>query len=209
MGVPGGGFPSRFGEQGFVDGRDVTIEYRWAERRFERLPVLAADLVSRRAAVIVAAGTSDAALAAKAATSTIPIVFNVGDDPIRLGLVESYNRPGGNATGTASLSGEVVGKRFSLLHELVPRARSVAYLRNPATASADFQLQGPLAAAGALGLDLHVIDVKSETDIDAAFAAVRRLAADALYVDANPFFVAQRERITALAAQSRIPTMYA
>jgi putative tryptophan/tyrosine transport system substrate-binding protein len=196
------------GEEGFIDGRNVAIEYRWAERRFERLPALATDLVSRRVAVIVAAGTPDAAMAAKSATSSIPIVFIVGDDPVGMGLVASYNRPGGNATGIVALSGEIAAKRLSLLRELLPETRIVGYLNNQ-FAVTNLEVGSLQSAARALGLALHEVDVASEKEFGAAFAAIDRLRVGALFVSADTLFLNQRERVAALAAQSRIPAIYA
>jgi putative tryptophan/tyrosine transport system substrate-binding protein len=192
------------GQEGFVPDRNVKIEYRWAERHFERLPALAAELVSRRVAVIVAGGSSRAALAAKAATSTIPIVFHVGDDPIGIGLVSSYNRPGGNATGTAAMIGELAGKRLSLLRQLVPRAKTFVYVRSAAIAERAFVL----SAAREQELNLREVVINSEDQLRDGFAHINDSHADALYVSGGTLFLSRREFVTSLVAEMRIPASY-
>jgi ABC-type uncharacterized transport system substrate-binding protein len=194
-------------ETGFVEGQNVTIEYRWAERQYERLPALARELVQRRVAVIVAAGSNQAALAAKAATSTIPIVFNFGSDPVANGLVTSFNRPGSNATGTAMLLRELVPKRLQLLHELVPQAVTVAYLRNP-NDSGQLITNDIEAAARSLSLQIYFLDARSERDFDQAFAALVQGRAGALVVGPDPVYLNQYERLVALAERNRVPANY-
>jgi len=169
-------------ENGYVEGRNVAIEYRWAESQFDRLPAMIADLVYRQVAVI-AATTTPAALAAKAATTTIPIVFETGTDPIQLGLVTSLNRPGGNITGVTQFIVEVAPKRLELLHELVPTARTIGVLVNlAAPAVAQAQLRAIQSAANTLGLELQVLNASSEQDFDAAFANLSRLGAGGLVI---------------------------
>ena len=195
-------------ESGYVEGRNVAIEYRWAEGRIDRLPALAAELVDRRVSVI-AATTLPAAFAAKAATTTIPIVFETGGDPVQLGLVASLNRPGGNVTGVTQLNQEVAPKRLELLHELVPAARVVALLVNPADpASAEPVLRASQAAAHTLGLDLHVLNASTERDFDGVFANVIRLRAGGLVIGSDAFFTARREQLAALALHHAVPAVY-
>jgi putative ABC transport system substrate-binding protein len=188
-GAPGGPLANRLrvfrqglAETGIVEGLDATSEYRWAEQHPERLPGLAADLVRREVKVIVTLGSTPAALAAKAATATIPIVFNVGGDPVELGLVASLNRPGGNTTGVTGLSVEVGAKRLEVMHELIPAATAFAVVVNPATPIAKIEAQDLQRAAGILGLQLHVLEASSETDFEAVFAAVTQLKAAGLLI---------------------------
>jgi ABC-type uncharacterized transport system substrate-binding protein len=194
-------------EAGYVEGQNVTIEYRWAEGQYDRLPALAADLV-RRNVTVIAATTTPAAQAAKALTSTVPIVFTTGDDPIKLGLVASFNRPGGNATGVSHLIGELGSKRLGLLRELLPGITVITTLLNPNFPGAERQLRDAEAAAGALGLQLIVLRASTEREIDAAFATMAQQGASALVVGGDPSFVARREQIVALAARHAIPTIY-
>jgi len=194
-------------EAGYVEGQNATIEYRWAEGHYDRLPALAADLVGRKVTVIAATSTP-AALAAKAATATVPIVFTTGGDPIKLGLVASLNRPGGNITGVSSLISELGTKRLGLLRELVPSATVIATLVNPNFPDADGQLRDAEAGARALGLQLIVLRAGTEREIDAAFATMAQRGGGVLDVSVDPFFVERRDHIVALAASYAIPAMY-
>jgi putative ABC transport system substrate-binding protein len=192
-------------EAGYVEGKNVTFEYRWSEGQNERLPALAADLVRRQVAVIVAVGGSYAALAAKAATSTIPIVFASGGDPVKLGLVASLNRPEGNLTGLTFLTAELADKRLDLLREVVPQAMTFAYLLDPrATPESDM-----LAAARAIGRQVIFVEARGEPDFEPAFATLVQRRVDALVVASNPLFTTSRDKILALAARHRIPAIYA
>jgi putative tryptophan/tyrosine transport system substrate-binding protein len=182
-------FRKGLGEAGFVEGQNATVEYHWLEGLYGRLPALMADLVRRRVAVIATLGGQPAAIAAKAATATIPIVFGVGEDPVRLGLVASLARPGGNATGMNFINNETLSRRLALLHELVPKAVRVAVLVNPANATiAETTLRGTQEAARVLGLQLHVLNASTVREIDAAFAALSRDKTDALFVAGDGFF---------------------
>jgi putative ABC transport system substrate-binding protein len=204
-------FRNGLGETGYVEGQNVTVEYHWLEGQYDRLPALMADLVRRRVAVIATSGGGIAsALAAKAATKTIPIVFGVGRDPVKLGLVASLARPGGNATGVNFFVGEVVAKRLALLHELVPKAVRVAVLVNPTNiTSAETTLRDVKEAARAIGLQLHVLNASTSGEIDAAFAALARDRPDALFVAPDGFFTSRRVQFANLAARDRIPAAYA
>jgi putative ABC transport system substrate-binding protein len=194
-------------ETGFTEGQNVAIEYRLADGQYDRLPALAADLVHRQVDVIAANGP--AALPAKSATTTIPIVFRIGGDPIRLGLVASLNRPGGNLTGVSALSAELGPKRLELLHELVPTSTSAALLVNPANSSVAEPLVRTLqAAAGTLGLQLTALHASTEPDIEAAFAAAVRLRAGGLVIGNDAFFTSRSKQIAALAIRHLLPTIY-
>src|SRR5438552_5759569 len=173
-------FRQGLGETGYAEGRNVAIEFRWAESQHNRLSALAADLVGRQVTVIVAPGGAPAALAAKSATTTIPIVFEMGADPIAVGLVGNLNRPGGNLTGVSSLNVQVTPKRLEILHEAVPTAAEVAVLVNPTSPTADSQLRNLQAAARALGLQLHVLHASTERDLDAVFVTLLQLRAGGL-----------------------------
>jgi putative tryptophan/tyrosine transport system substrate-binding protein len=194
-------------EAGYVESQNVTIEYRWAENEYDRLPALATDLV-RRNVVVIAATSTPAAQAAKALTSTVPIVFTTGDDPIKLGLVASFNRPGGNATGVSHLIGELGSKRLGLLRELLPGITVITTLLNPNFPGAERQLRDAEAAAGALGIQLIVLRASTEREINAAFATMVQQRAGALVVGGDPSFIARREQIVALAARHAVPTIY-
>ena len=189
-------------------GQNVTIEYRWAAQQIDRLPAMAADLVQRRVTVIAAA-TTPAALAAQAATTTIPIVFEVGSDPVRLGLVTNLNRPSGNVTGVTSLIVEVAPKRLELLHELLPTAKAMALLVNPNDrALAQAQAREVLSAARNRGLELHVLNVRSEGDFDAVFADIKRLRVSGLVIGPGSVFVRSINKLAALTVRNAVPTIY-
>jgi putative ABC transport system substrate-binding protein len=194
---------------GFVEGQTIGIEYRWAEYQYDRLPTLATDLVSHHVSLIFTNGGLLPARAAKAATTTIPIVFEVGTDPVRLGLVDSINRPGGNITGVTMFSGVVLTKRLGLLRELVPNAMTIAMMVNPTSANAEIDTKDVQAAARGLGLQIHILHVAREGDVDAAFGSLIEHRARALLVGPDPFIDGQRHRIVALAAQHALPTIYA
>jgi ABC-type uncharacterized transport system substrate-binding protein len=195
-------------ESGFVENRNVNVEFRWAEGRYERLPELAADLVRRHVAVLVATGGSTSALAAKAATSTIPIVFSTGGDPVSEGLVASFSRPGGNCTGVTLITTALAGKRLEILREVVPTASAIGMLLNPNSASARPQTEDIESAGRAIGQQVHILGAGNADEIDAAFAAMAQTRIDALLVGADPFFSSRREQLVALAARQRIPTIY-
>jgi putative ABC transport system substrate-binding protein len=185
----------------------VAIEYHSAEGRYDQLPALVADLVGRKVDVIALSGMPTA-LAAKSATSTIPIVFLIGTDPVAVGLVASLARPGGNLTGITIIATELMPKRLELLYELVPQASSIALLVNPNNASADPQVRDVQEAAGAKGVRLHILKARTESEIDAAFATLVQLHAQALLVGTDPFFFSRREQLVALAARQAIPAIY-
>src|SRR5579872_663865 len=207
---PGGSYPplpaflKGLGEAGFAEGRNVAIEYRWAEGHYERLPALIADLVQRKVSVIAATGTPSA-VAAKTATATIPIVFETGSDPVELGLVASLSRPGGNLTGVANFTVELGSKQLGLLHELVPRATTIAALFNPNFTGTEKLLRDAEAVARVLGLQLIVLKASTEEEIETVFATV---AAGALLVGIDTFFTARRDQIIALAARNKLPAIY-
>ena len=200
-------FRQGLNDAGYIEGQNVTVEYRWAEGQYERLRAFAAELV-RRKVIVIAATSTPAALAAKAATSTVPIVFTTGGDPIKLGLVASLNRPGGNITGVSSLNSELGTKRLGLLRELVPSATVIATLVNPNFPDADGQLRDAEAGARALGLQLIVLRAGTEREIDAAFATMAQRGGGVLDVGVDPFFTERRDHIVALAASYAIPAMY-
>jgi putative tryptophan/tyrosine transport system substrate-binding protein len=194
-------------EAGYVEHRNVGIDYSWAEGRPDRLPALAGELVNRQVTVIAATGGPQSARAAKAASATIPIVFVVGSDPVREGLVTSLNRPGGNLTGVMLFIEELVAKRLELLRELIPQARVIGVLFNPNSPTAD-QMSETQGAARTLGLELHVVRASSELDFEPAFAALVQQRVAALVVETSPFFNSRREPLIALAARHALPTIY-
>jgi ABC-type uncharacterized transport system substrate-binding protein len=201
-------FRRGLGETGFIEGQNVAIEFRWAEGQYDRLPALADDLVRRRVAVFVATGGDASGRAAKAATATIPIVFTSGADPVREGLVASFNRPGGNATGVNLLLTAIEGKRLELLREMVPTAALIAVLLNPANRMFDSQVNDVQAAARSAGQQLHILRASNDGEIDAAFAAAAELRVGALLVASDPFFNSRRERLAELASRYAIPAIY-
>src|SRR5215831_6525033 len=195
-------------EAGFVEGQNVRIEYRWAQGQYDRLPALVAELLRRPVDVLFTTGGTLSALAAKAATTSIPIVFVIGSDPIKFGLVASLNRPGGNATGVSFLVNVLTAKQFELLHEMVPRAKLIGFLVNPTNPNTESDTRNVRAAADSLGLLLHVLNASSDHDIDAAFAALAQQRADALLVSTDPYFQIRADQVAALAARHAMPTMY-
>jgi putative ABC transport system substrate-binding protein len=198
-------FRQGLSQAGYVEGRNVLIEYRWAEGHYERLPIMAADLVRRGVAVIFANGP--AVLEAKAATSTIPIIFNVAADAVQAGLVASLNRPGGNLTGVSNLGVEVGPKRLALLHDLVPRATIIALLINPTSPNAETQSREMKAAARAIGLQLSIAHASGERDFDTVFASLVQLRAGGLVIGPDPFFNSRAELLAALALRHAMPTI--
>jgi putative ABC transport system substrate-binding protein len=202
--------PFRLGlnETGYTEGRNVAIEYRRADNQIERLPALAADLVSRKVSLILAAGSPAVALAAKSVTASIPIVFDNAADPVKIGLVASLNRPGGNVTGVTTVSAELEAKRLGLLRELVPSATSIAVLVNPTRPGVDAQLAQTQQAARALGLSVHILKASSGSDLDAAFETLIQLRAGALTITADGLFADHRDQIAALATRYSVPTMF-
>src|SRR5262249_26109415 len=201
------GFHDGLGETGYVAGRNVTIEYRWADGQFDQLPTLAADLV-RRGVAALAAFAPPTAVAAKSATATIPIVFFIGGDPVKLGLVASFSRPGGNITGVGGLTIDLVSKRLEILRELVPKAGSIAFPVNPSNLTTETQIQNIQEATRALGLKLHIYRATSEPELDAAFAEISQVRAGPVVVGADSFFITLRDQIVALASRYNIPTTY-
>ena len=202
-------FRQGLSEGGYVEGKDVAIEYRWAEGQYDRFPALAADLVRRQVDVIAAFGGTASALPAKAATSSIPIVFSVAVDPVEFGLVDSLNRPGGNITGVTLLSVVLGPKLLELLHELVPTATVMALLVNPTSPLAETLVRDAQAAARTLGLRLHVLHASIERDFDSVFAALIQLRAGALVIGADAFFTNRSEQLAALALRHAVPAIYA
>ncbi len=202
-------FRQGLGELGYVEGQNVTIEYRWAEGRYDRYPEMVADLIRRKASVIATGASAPAAFAAKAATASIPIVFGVGEDPVRLGLVASLARPGGNATGVNFFTAEVAAKRLELLRELAPGTTRVAVLVNPANAwSAESTERDVQAAAPALGLQVQMLNAGTIREIDTAYASLVRERAEALVVAGDGFFNSRRVQLAMLAVRHAIPTTY-
>ena len=201
------GFHKGLSETGFSENKNLEIEYRWAEGHYERLPQLAADLVNRKV-LVIAAAYLPAALAAKAATSTIPIVFISGVDPVAAGLVDSLRRPGGNLTGLSNFNTSLTAKRLELLHEIVPRASTIAVLVNPKSPASQAIDAGAEAAAQALGLQLEILAASSEGEIDAAFATIGQRRVGALLIAGDAYFNMRRTQLTALAARHRLPAIY-
>jgi putative tryptophan/tyrosine transport system substrate-binding protein len=200
-------FEQGLSEAGWVEGKNVAIEFRWAEALYDRLPALAADLVGRKVDVIAAFGGIPAAVAAKSATSTIPIVFTVGD-PVELGLIASLARPGGNLTGVSTMAPELISKRLELISELVPQAGVIALLVNPNNSNTERIIGDMQEAAHTKGVQLRVLKAGSESEIDAAFASLVELHAGALVVGGDPFFESRREQLVALAARHAVPAIY-
>jgi putative ABC transport system substrate-binding protein len=202
-------FKRGLAETGYIEDRNITIEYRWADDQYQRLPTLALELVQRRVAVLVAAG-SPTALPAKAATTVIPIVFMVGSDPVELGLVTSLNRPGGNLTGVAYLNAEVAPKRLELLHQFIPAAKSIALLANPANpgVAAEVQAKELDAAARTLGLQLRLVKASNAIKIEDAFSALVRDRVEALQIGVDPLFGNHIDQVVALATRHKLPTIY-
>jgi putative tryptophan/tyrosine transport system substrate-binding protein len=193
-------------ETGYVEGQNVAVEYRWAEGQYDRVPAMAAELVRRQVAVIVA--NTPGNLAAKAATTTIPIVFTTGGDPVQMGLVASLSRPGGNVTGVTQLNVEIAPKRLELAHQLVPMATIIAVLVNPMDPNAEAELRDLQAAARTLGLQLHVLHASTERDFDMVFATLAQLRAGALVISADPFFISRSEQLAALSLRRAVPAIY-
>jgi putative ABC transport system substrate-binding protein len=202
------GFRQGLGEAGLIEGRNFTIEYRWADSHYDRLPALATELVHRQVAVMATSSTP-AVLAAKAATTTIPIVFETASDPVKLGLVASLNRPGGNITGVTQVSAEMTPKRLELLHELLPQAGSLALLINPtAPELAEGQIREVRSAAQSLGIHLHVLNASTEQDFDKVFARLTELRAGGLVIGGDAFFTRHLKQLAALTVQYAVPAIY-
>jgi putative ABC transport system substrate-binding protein len=202
------GFRKGLIEAGYVEGRNVAIEFRWAESQFDRFPALAVELVRRRVDVIFA-NSPAAVRAAKAASATIPIVFLMGEDPVKEGLVRSFNRPEANVTGVSDFANQLAGKRLSLLRDTVPKAAVYALLVRPSHPNAESDTKDATAAARVLGLDLRALTADNEREIDTAFATMAQLLVGALFVNIDPFFVDRREQLVALAARHAVPAIYA
>ena len=208
-GICSPGISPRSGPQvGYFEGKNVTIEYRWGEGRYDQLPALAAELVSRQVTVIAATGGEPSPLAAKAATTTIPIVCTLGGDPVETGLVASLNRPGGNLTGTTIMTLEMASKRVDLVHQLAPTATAVAMLINPRFPGASAEAREVQHAAGALGIHINVLNASTEREIDAAFTTIIEQKNGALIIGTDPFLLGQRDQLVRLAARHMIPTIY-
>ena len=202
------GFRQGLSEAGLIDGRDVVIEYRWAQDQFDRLPGMAADLVNRQVAVIATPGSTAAALAAKAATNTIPIVFSVGADPVKLGLVASLNRPGGNVTGVSYFTNELGPKRLGLLLELMPGSIEVVVLANPKNPATDASAKDIQAAAAAVGRQLSMLYVTNNREMDAAFPTIAQKRAPALMIIPDALFTSRRVQLVTLSTRHAVPAIY-
>lgn len=200
-------FREGLAQTGFVEGRNVTIEYRWGEGQYNRLPELAADLVNRNVDVIAAPGGAPIALAAKSSTATIPIVFEMGGDPVALGVVDSLSRPGGNLTGVSSLSVEVSRKRLEFMRQVFPTARAFAIVVNPTSPTANSQLSSLHTAAGTLGVQIHVLNASTEPEFDAAFAAAPTLRVPGLVFTSDPYFAFRSQLLAELAARHAVPAV--
>jgi len=205
---PLAGFHQGLKETGYVEGRNAAIEYRWARGYYDRLPELAADLVRRRVTVIVASGGDPSPQMAKAATRTIPIVFGMFGDPVREGLVDSLSRPGGNATGVTIFGPAAVTKRLQLLHDLVPKPAVIAFLMNPNNPNGRIEMEAAQTAATSLGRQIVVFNASSESDLDAAFAAMMQQRIGSLLGASDPFLFNRRDQIVSLAARHRMPAIY-
>ena len=200
-------FREGLAETGYAEGRNVAIEFRWAEGQYNRLPALAADLVNRQVDVIAAPGGAPAALAAKSATATIPVVFEMGGDPVALGVVDSLSRPGGNLTGVSSLSVEVSRKRLEFMHDVFPTASVFAVVVNPTSPTANSQLSNLHTAAGTLGVQLHVLHASTEQEFDTAFEALPQLRASGLVFTSDPYFANRSQQLALLAARHAVPAI--
>ena len=201
-------FRQGLGDIGYVEGQNVTVEYRWAEGHYDRLPALAAELVARQVAVIAATGGEASGLAAKAVTATIPIVFTIGGDPVELGLVASLNRPGGNITGVTFIVGDIATKRLGLLRQLVPNGTTIAMLVNPNYPATSAEVRDVQTAAQAIGLQIDLLTASTSHEIDATLASFVSNRPDALFVGGDPFLLSQRDQIATLAARYDVPTIY-
>jgi putative tryptophan/tyrosine transport system substrate-binding protein len=203
-----GAFREGLSQAGYVEGQNVTIDYRWADGRYDQLPILASELAARRVTAIAAVGGNVSGLAAKAATGTIPIVFIVGDDPVSLGLVSSLNRPGGNATGMSVFTTELGAKRLEILRELAPNASTIGLLINPNYQGSSRESEEVQTAAKGIGKKIVVLNASNEREIDAAFAAIAQQHVEALLVSADALFVSRRDQLVALAARHSVPAIY-
>ena len=203
------GFRKGLNEAGYIDGQNVAIEFRWAQGQYDRLPGFAADLVQQKVAVIVSSGGDVAALSAKAATSSIPIVTVSGSDPVKAGLVASFNRPGGNVTGASFVATELEAKRLEILRDVVPTAAVIGILINPTNPAAESRSKDLQIAARTLDRNIHIVSASSESDLEPAFATLIEQRAGALLVSTDSFFTSQRDRLVALAARHALPTIYA
>jgi putative ABC transport system substrate-binding protein len=203
------GFRKGLNESGYIDGQDVAIEFRWAQGQYDRLPLFAAELVQQKVAVIVTSGGDVAALSAKAATSSIPILTVSGSDPVKSGLIASFNRPGGNITGASFVATELETKRLEILKDVVPTAAVIGILMNPANPAAESRSQDLQTAARTLKRNIHIVSASSESDLETAFATLIQQQAGALLVSTDSLFTGQRDRLVSLAARHALPTIYA